>query len=66
MIDEKEKTALNPSVGADGGQPDQVINNNISSFAAKINKLGENTTRSLDNLYRQLHSVAHRQAKGSW
>lgn len=66
MINAKEKTALSPSVGADGGQPDRMTKSSISSFAAKINKLGENTTRSLDNLYRQLHSVAHRQAKGGW
>lgn len=47
MIKEKEKTALSPSVGADGGQPDQVTKSSISNFNAEINPLGENAAESL-------------------
>ena len=59
----KKKTALSPSVGADGGQPDQVINNSISAFTAEINHQIDNSAESLDEVYHQLHRRAHGQEK---
>lgn len=47
MTRAKEKTALSPSVGADGGQPDQVIYNSISSFDEKIKGQGESSAERL-------------------
>ncbi len=47
MTRAKEKTALSPSVGADGGQPDQRIGNSIPSFDEKIKGQGESSAESL-------------------
>lgn len=61
MTRAKEKTALSPSVGADGGQPDQVINNSISAFTAEINHQIDNSAESLDEACHQLHGLARGQ-----
>ena len=47
MINEKEKTAHNPSVGADERQSDQMTNNSIPSFDAEINHQIDNFAERL-------------------
>ena len=57
MTQEKEKTALNPSVGADGGQPDQVTNDSISTFELEINHQGENFKENIEEFLRQMQRM---------
>ena len=56
MIEEKEKTVLNPSVGADGGQP-ILCNENSILEAATENKLKE---ESFEEMLRKLNRVTAR------
>ncbi len=57
MTKEKEKTALSPSVGADGGQSDQVTNNSIPNFDAEINDPDDNSSENIEEFYRQLQRM---------
>ncbi len=59
MTDEKEKTALNPSVGADERQSNQIADNIIPTFDAEINDLSENIAESMEEMYRQMQRMAH-------
>lgn len=56
---QEKKTALSPSVGADGGQPDQVTNNSIPNSDAEINGLSEDCAESLEEIYRQMQRRTH-------
>lgn len=54
VIDAKEKTALYTSVGADERQSIQNSNNIISTSDAEFNDLNENSSESLEEMYRQM------------
>ena len=54
VFDAKEKTAPNTSVGADERQSDQITNNIIPISDAEFNDLNENSTESLEEMYRQM------------
>ena len=58
VIDAKEKTALTSSVGADERQSDQITNNIIPTSDAEFNDLNENSTESLEEMYRQMRRFA--------
>ena len=58
VFDAKEKTALTSSVGADERQSDQTTNNIISTSDAEFNDLNENSTESLEEMYRQMRRFA--------
>lgn len=59
MIDAKEKTALATSVGADERQSVQNSDNIISTSDAEFNDLNENSTESLEEMYRQMQRMSH-------
>ena len=59
VIDAKEKTALATSVGADERQSVQNSDNIISTSDAEFNDLNENSTESLEEMYRQMQRMAH-------
>lgn len=59
VIDAKEKTAPNTSVGADERQSDQITDNIIPTSDAEFNDLNENSTESLEEMYRQMQRMAH-------
>lgn len=54
VIDAKEKTAPNTSVGADERQSVQITDNIIPTSDAEFNDLNENSTESLEEMYRQM------------
>jgi len=53
-IETKEKTALNPSVGADERQSVQITNNIIPTSDADFNDQNENSSETLEELYRKM------------
>lgn len=53
-IEAKEKTALNPSVGADERQSNQITNNIIPTSDADFNDQNENSSETLEELYRKM------------
>ena len=55
----KEKTALATSVGADERQSVQNTNNSIPTSDAEINDLNENSSESLEEMYRQMQRMSH-------
>ena len=59
VIDTKEKTALATSVGADERQSVQNSDNIISTSDAEFNDLNENSTESLEEMYRQMQRMSH-------
>lgn len=59
VIDAKEKTALATSVGADERQSVQNSDNIISTSDAEFNDLNENSTESLEEMYRQMQRMSH-------
>ncbi len=58
VIDTKEKTALATSVGADERQSVQITDNIIPTSNAEFNDLNENSTESLEEMYRQMRRFA--------
>jgi len=58
MIDEKEKTALATSVGADERQPFQLSNTSIiPTENTEINYPDENSPENLEEFYRQMQRM---------
>ena len=60
VIDAKEKTALATSVGADERQSVQNTNNIIPTSDAGFNHPDENSSENLEEIYRQMRSMAAR------
>ena len=58
VINEKEKTALATSVGADERQSVQNINNIIPTCDTEINHPDENSSENLEEIYRQMRRMA--------
>lgn len=58
VIDAKEKTALTTSVGADERQSVQNTNNIIPTSDAGFNHPDENSSENLEEIYRQMRSMA--------
>jgi len=58
VFDAKEKTALATSVGADERQSIQNTDNIIPTSDAEFNDLNENSTESLEEMYRQMRRFA--------
>ena len=58
VINEKEKTALATSVGADERQSVQNINNIIPTCDTEINYPDENSSENLEEIYRQMRRMA--------
>ena len=58
VINEKEKTALATSVGADERQSVQNTNNIISTCNTEINYPDENSSENLEEIYRQMRRMA--------
>ena len=58
VINEKEKTALATSVGADERQSVQNINNIIPTCNTEINYPDENSSENLEEIYRQMRRMA--------
>ena len=59
VIDTKEKTALCTSVGADERQPVRNSDSIIPTSDVKFNDLNENSTQSLEEMYRQMQRMSH-------
>lgn len=59
VIDAKEKTALYTSVGADERQSVQNSDNIIPTSDAEFNDLNENSSESLEEMYRQMQRMSH-------
>lgn len=57
MIETKEKTALDTSVGADERQSVQITGNIIPTSDAKFNDLSENSSENLEEIYRQMQRM---------
>ena len=58
MIDVKEKTALDTSVGADERQPFQLCNISIIPTSdTEFNHLDENSSENLEEIYRQMQRM---------
>ena len=58
MTENEKTTALIPSVGADGGQPlHNSTENSISAFEGEINGDFQNSTESLDEIYRRMQRL---------
>ena len=58
VIDTKEKTALYTSVGADERQSVQITDNIIPTSDVEFNDLNENSSESLEEMYRQMRRFA--------
>ena len=58
VINEKEKTALATSVGADERQSVQNTNNIIPTCDTEINYPDENSSKNLEEIYRQMRRMA--------
>ncbi|MGI6029513.1 MAG: AAA family ATPase [Candidatus Heteroscillospira sp.] len=59
VIDTKEKTALYTSVGADERQSVQNTTDIIPTSDAEFNDLNENSSESLEEMYRQMQRMSH-------